>query len=149
MDSSSSFRSINRSRCILAHSISQENHENNPYTTTTHMTWVANARCWYHDNLLEAAILQARKSHDKERRLTSHSNVRPLEKSYQGPCTKASCLSLGVSNTQLTIARFNSCKSLELPAVLLSSSPHKENTNVSQIELAQPTASALPGEHPL
>ena len=103
------------------------------------MTWVVNASCWYHDNLMEAAILQVRDSHDMERRLTPHSSIRPLEKSCQSPCTKAGCLSLRVSNTQLTTARFNSCKALELIAALLSSSPHKEDsTDASQMELAQP-----------
>lgn len=60
------------------------------------------------------------------------------KKSYQSPCTKASCFSISVSNTQLTTARCNSCKALELIVALLSSSPHKEDsTDASQMELAQ------------
>lgn len=102
------------------------------------MTWIVNAKCWYLDNLLGAAILQVRDSHDKERRLTTHGSIRPLEKSYQSPCTKPSCFSISVSNTQLTTARCNSCKALELIVALLSSSPHKEDsTDASQMELAQ------------
>lgn len=59
-------------------------------------------------------------------------------KKCQNPFRKASCLSLNASNTQLTTARFNSCKALELIAALLSRSPHEEDSiDASQMELAQ------------